>query len=123
MFLFYVTRPRILLNPLRLKKHQPGRVPLEDFRGALIAVQVQTRRSHTDFRDWYKEGRRPLDDLGALSMVQGQILESHRLQPDYEDRHSEVDSAGSYDLNMDCYEGYADYGNRGSVVTSVCGQN
>ncbi|KAK1787237.1 hypothetical protein P4O66_002753 [Electrophorus voltai] len=35
--------------------------------------------------------------------------ESHRPQPDYEDRHS----AGSYDLDMDCYEGYVDYGDRG----------
>ncbi|KAK1789619.1 hypothetical protein P4O66_015522 [Electrophorus voltai] len=40
-------------------------------------------------------------------------VESHRPQLDYEHRHPEVDSAGSYDLNMDCYEGYVNYGDRG----------
>ncbi|XP_035377111.1 uncharacterized protein LOC118240542 [Electrophorus electricus] len=44
--------------------------------------------------------------------------ELYRPQPDYgeqyfEDQYSEVDSAGSYDPYMDCYEGYADYGGRG----------
>ncbi|KAK1804707.1 hypothetical protein P4O66_003563 [Electrophorus voltai] len=34
-------------------------------------------------------------------------------QLDYEDRHLEGDSTGSYDSNMDYYEGYADYGDNG----------
>ncbi|KAK1784404.1 hypothetical protein P4O66_013944 [Electrophorus voltai] len=128
------------------KRRKRGRVPLEDFRGVPIAVQVQT---HTDFRDWYTEvqylsrtpqgattprdlvilasrhtpttGEEATGRLGGPppSMVQGQILESHSLQPDYEDQHSEVDSAGSYDLNRDCYKGYVDYGNRGECSDSL----
>ncbi|KAK1806104.1 hypothetical protein P4O66_012815 [Electrophorus voltai] len=39
--------------------------------------------------------------------------ESYGPQPDYENRHSEVDSAGSYDPYMDYYKGYADYGDYG----------
>ncbi|KAK1788417.1 hypothetical protein P4O66_016849, partial [Electrophorus voltai] len=34
-------------------------------------------------------------------------------QPDSEDRHTEMDSAGSYDPYMDFYKGYADYGDNG----------
>ncbi|KAK1784437.1 hypothetical protein P4O66_011372, partial [Electrophorus voltai] len=40
-------------------------------------------------------------------------VESCRDQPDYENRHMEEDSAGSYDPYMDYYEGYTDYGERG----------
>ncbi|KAK1796349.1 hypothetical protein P4O66_009407 [Electrophorus voltai] len=39
--------------------------------------------------------------------------ESYRPQPDYEDWHTEVDSAGSYDHYMDFHEGLADYGEYG----------
>ncbi|KAK1788789.1 hypothetical protein P4O66_002599 [Electrophorus voltai] len=45
-----------------------------------------------------QEGRNPLNDFGgALYMVWCQTLLSYRDQPDYENRHSDVDSAGSYD--------------------------
>ncbi|KAK1802121.1 hypothetical protein P4O66_004374 [Electrophorus voltai] len=36
--------------------------------------------------------------------------ESYRPQPNYEDRHMEVDSTGSYDPYMEFHEGYTDYG-------------
>ncbi|KAK1789907.1 hypothetical protein P4O66_002236 [Electrophorus voltai] len=39
--------------------------------------------------------------------------ESYRPQPYSEDRHAEVDSAGSYDPYMDFHEGYTDYGEYG----------
>ncbi|KAK1806980.1 hypothetical protein P4O66_005461, partial [Electrophorus voltai] len=38
--------------------------------------------------------------------------ESYRDQPDYENRHSELDSAESCEPYMDYYEGYAEYGER-----------
>ncbi|KAK1804003.1 hypothetical protein P4O66_003760 [Electrophorus voltai] len=40
-------------------------------------------------------------------------VESYRAQPDYEDRHTEVDFAGSYNPYMYYYEGYSDCGVRG----------
>ncbi|KAK1800583.1 hypothetical protein P4O66_005790 [Electrophorus voltai] len=40
-------------------------------------------------------------------------LESYGDQPDHENRHLEVDSAGSYDPCLDDYGGYADYGEKG----------
>ncbi|KAK1803195.1 hypothetical protein P4O66_021722, partial [Electrophorus voltai] len=46
--------------------------------------------------------------------------DSYRDQPDYNNQHSEVDSAGTYDPYMDYSEGYAEYGERGSTMTSVC---
>ncbi|KAK1792930.1 hypothetical protein P4O66_001658 [Electrophorus voltai] len=39
--------------------------------------------------------------------------ESYGDQPDYENRHSEVDSAGCYDPYREDYKGYAGYGERG----------
>ncbi|KAK1795558.1 hypothetical protein P4O66_001055 [Electrophorus voltai] len=43
--------------------------------------------------------------------------ESYRDQLDYENRHSEVDSAGSYDPYMNYNEGYAEYGEECSDVS------
>ncbi|KAK1800521.1 hypothetical protein P4O66_005740, partial [Electrophorus voltai] len=46
--------------------------------------------------------------------------ESYRDQTDYDNRHSEADSAGSYGPYMDYSEGYAEYGEReGSTATDV----
>ncbi|KAK1801576.1 hypothetical protein P4O66_004536 [Electrophorus voltai] len=39
--------------------------------------------------------------------------ESYRPQPDSEDQHTEVDSAGSYDRYMDFHEGSAEHGEYG----------
>ncbi|KAK1802507.1 hypothetical protein P4O66_021794, partial [Electrophorus voltai] len=62
-----------------------------------------------------QQGRRPLDHFGRGPEYGpgSDSAESYRSQPDYEDRHSEGDSAGSSDPYMEYYEGYVDYEDRG----------
>ncbi|KAK1804780.1 hypothetical protein P4O66_003628 [Electrophorus voltai] len=64
---------------------------------------------HSTLPPW---GKRPLDNFGGPPEYGpgSDSKESYRPQPDYEDRHTEVDSAGSYNHFMDFHEGYADYG-------------
>ncbi|KAK1793807.1 hypothetical protein P4O66_001533 [Electrophorus voltai] len=48
--------------------------------------------------------------LGPVYGPGSESAESYGNQLDYENRHSEVDSAGSYDPYLDDYSGYGDYG-------------
>ncbi|KAK1795667.1 hypothetical protein P4O66_001160 [Electrophorus voltai] len=59
-----------------------------------------------------QQERNPLDDFGEdLDYGLGSdSAESYRDQPDYENRHLEVDSAGSYDLYMDDHKDCDDCG-------------
>ncbi|KAK1785527.1 hypothetical protein P4O66_018891, partial [Electrophorus voltai] len=77
-------------------------IRISGLRGLLLGPWTHnSRRTH-----WRILGGGPVYGPGSDS------AESYGDQPGYDNRHSEVDSTGSYDLYMDHPEGHAEYGER-----------